>query len=73
MKIKFTYQGQEILTDFEVARTHIEAIAEFLETYPDEIRSISLTEYKLIIVSSEERYSYENVSGVWGSKIIFEI
>ena len=39
MKIKFIYQEQEILTDFEVARTHIEAIAEFLETYPDEIRS----------------------------------
>lgn len=72
-KIKFIYCGQEKNSNFEDIRTCIEAIADFPYYYPDEIISISLSEYKLIIMSSNERYSYENCSGVWGNRIIFEI
>lgn len=72
-KIKFIYQGQEKIRDFEDIKTCIEAIADFPYYYPNEIISISLNEYKLIIVNSNERYSYENCSGVWGNKIVFEI
>lgn len=72
-KIKFTYQEQKMLVDFDVARTNIEAVAEFPYSYPEEIISISMNEYKLIIINSDKRYSYENISGVWGNRIIFDI
>lgn len=72
-KIKFIYCGQEKNSNFEDIRTCIETIADFPYCYPDDIISISLSEYKLIIMSPNERYSYENCSGVWGNRIIFEI
>lgn len=72
-KIKFIYHGQKKISDFEEIKDCIEAIANFPYYYPDEIISISLSEYKLIIMSPNERYSYENCSGVWGNRIVFEI
>lgn len=72
-KIKFTYQDQEALTDFEKIKAHIENTAEFLQSYPRQIKSVHLTEHKLIIVTSFERHSYENILGVWGNEVVLEI
>ena len=72
-KIKFIYQGQEKIRDFEDIKTCIEAIADFPYYYPNKIISISLSKYKLIIVNLNQRFSYENILGVWSNEVIFNI
>lgn len=72
-KIKFIYHGQKKISDFEEIKACIEAIANFPYSYPNEIISISLSEYKLMIANLNQRFSYENILGIWGNEVIFNI
>lgn len=72
-KVSFIFNDEKSIKDIEKVKEEIEKIAVFPFNYANDIISISLNKYLLVIVTEYSRYSYENINGVWGNKIELEI